>query len=44
MTLGQVGALIDGEQHFHDPKGSASSRADEGTMADLVMFAAMKVS
>ena len=44
MTLGQVAALIDGEHRFHYPKaGSASSRAEEGTVADLAMFAKMKV-
>ena len=44
MTLAQVAALIDGERRFHDPKaGSASSRADEGSLTDLAMFARMKV-
>ena len=44
MTLAQVAALVDGERRFHDPKaGSASSRAEQGTVADLAMFAAMKV-
>lgn len=43
MTLAQVAALIDGECRFHDPKGSASPRAEAGTLTDLAMFAAMKV-
>ncbi len=44
MTLAQVGALIDGERRFHDPKGSTSARADEGTLTDLMMFGSMKVA
>ncbi len=44
MTLAQVAALIDGERQYHDPKGSGSSRADEGTLTDLAMFASMRVS
>ena len=44
MTLAQVAALIDAEHRYHDPKaGSASARASEGTVADLAMFATMKV-
>ncbi len=45
MTLGQMGALFDGDRRFHDPKrASAPARAEQGTAMDLMMFGSMKVA